>query len=154
MPVVGRSFVMGGLAGIALTLSLGAKSAPVPREAPVAVEFHRFDMKAGAEARFDQWMGLLHRRHRDAVATLTRERTYFEAIFTAPDQPGRLYWITVQGSGGAPVESSTLDLDRQHRACMDAVLVKGSHRRLITRNVLAPDFIVKAIADDQARETG
>lgn len=58
----------------------------------------------------------------------------------------------MQGSGGAAVESSMLDLDRRHSANIDAVLVRGSHRRLTMENVLAPHFIVRAIREEQARK--
>ncbi|WP_256731213.1 M1 family metallopeptidase [Sphingomonas sp. dw_22] len=37
---------------------------------------------------------------------------------------------------------------------MDAVLARGSHRRLTTQNMLAPDFIVSAVREEQQRETG
>ncbi|WP_174279538.1 DUF6176 family protein, partial [Sphingomonas bacterium] len=123
---------------------------PAPAR-PVAVTLHRFDLAPGCDATFRAWIDFLHARHRDAVATLGRERTYLEAMFTAPDEPGRLYWLTVQGAGGAAVDSSTLDLDRRHQAFMDAVLAKGSHRRLVTENVLAPDFIVRAVREQQGR---
>ncbi|WP_234419349.1 DUF6176 family protein [Sphingomonas sp. EC-HK361] len=119
---------------------------------PVEVTLHRFDRAGGSERQFADWIAFLHARHREAVQTLARERTYFEAMFTAPDEPRRLYWITVQGVGGSPVERSTLDLDRRHMAFMKAVLVKGSHRQLVTQNVLAPDFIVKAVRNEQRQE--
>ena len=144
------SFALGVLSGAAAALLLGAGPGAEPIR-PVGVVLHRFDMVPGQERRFAEWVSFLHRRHRDAVATLARERTYFEAMFTAPDEPRRLYWITVQGAGGAPVESSPLDLDRRHQAYMDAVLAKGSHRRLTTQNVLAPDFLVEAVRDEQQR---
>lgn len=144
-------FGLGLAAGIGITLLLGA-ARPSPPPAlirPAEVTLHRFDLRPGEEARFAEWIAFLHDRHRDAVATLARERTYFEAMFTAPDEPRRLYWVTVQGAGGAQVESSDLDLDRRHTAYMDAVLAKGSHIRMATRNVLAPDFVVRAIHDEQ-----
>lgn len=152
-----RDFGRGMAAGVAITLLLGATpSSPALTQLattrPVEVILHRFDIQPGQDPAFKEWIDFLHKRHRDAVATLARERTYFEAMFTAPDEPHRLYWITVQGAGGAQVESSDLDLDRKHVAYMDAVLVKGSHRRLITQNVLAPDFIVQAIDQEQNRE--
>lgn len=152
-----RSFAAGiacGIGGIAL---LGATpSAPLSGESktirPVDVVLHRFDMVPGRGAAFRDWIAMLHARHREAAATLGRKRTYFEAMFTAPDEPQRLYWLTAQGAGRKEVESSTLDLDRRHMAYMDEVLSQGSHRRLATRNVLAPDFIVAAVRREQVRE--
>lgn len=151
LTAVRASFAAGVLAGIAATFLLGATQPPAAVR-PVDVTLHRFDLVPGQEAIFREWIGLLHARHREAVATLGRERTYLEAMFTAPDEPRRLYWLTVQGAGGAAVETSDLDLDRRHRAYMDAVLAKGSHVRLTTRNVLAPDFIVRAVRVEQTRE--
>lgn len=155
--MIGRSasFVAGIALGIAVSAGAVAIAASMPvrvPERPVEVTLHRFDRIPGSDRRFAEWVSFLHSRHRDAVTTLARERTYFEAMFTAADEPNRLYWITVQGAGGAPVESSNLDLDRRHIAYMDAVLAKGSHRRMVTRNVLAPDFIVNAIGREQRRD--
>lgn len=149
-----RSFTAGCGFGVAATLLVAARAdtvAPQPFR-PVEVTLHRFDMVPDSDAKFRDWIGFLHARHRDAVATLARERTYFEAMFTAPDEPRRLYWIEVQGAGGAQVDTSPLDIDRRHIAYMDAVLAAGSHRRLTTQNVLAPDFIVRAVRDEQRRE--
>lgn len=145
------------IAGVGAMLLLGAaRSQPVSQPPaplrPVEVTLHRFDMQPGSEGKFREWIAFLQSRRREAVATLSREHTYVEAMFTAPDEPRRLYWITVTGEGGAPVESSTSDLDRKHQDYMDAVLAKGSHRRLNTENVLLRDFIVRAIRDQQRRE--
>lgn len=73
-------------------------------------------------------------------------------MFDSADEPRRFYWVTVQGAGGATVESSPLDPDRHHNAYMAATLIKGSHHRFATRNVLAPDFVETAIRAEQQRE--
>ncbi|MHA0317207.1 DUF6176 family protein [Sphingomonas melonis] len=149
-----RSFALGMVAGIGVTFCLGAtvpQSPPEPLR-PVEVTLHRFDRKPGSEATFREWIDYLRSHHREAVATLGRERTYFEAMFIAPDEPRRLYWLEVKGAGGKPVESSDHELDRRHIAYMDAVLIKGSHARLQTENVLVPDFIVRAVAAEQREE--
>ena len=140
----------GALAGAPALLARGAPPAPLPS---VEVTLHRFDIRPGQEGRFDEWIAYLQAHHREAVATLQRERMYFEAMFRASDEPRRLFWITVQGAGGATVESSDAELDRRHTADMDEVLAKGSHARLITRNVLASDFIVATVAREQRRAT-
>lgn len=151
------SFVAGIALGIVATAGVVAVAAPASgpehaKDRPVEVTLHRFDRNRGSEGKFAEWISFLHSRHGEAVATLARERTYFEAMFTAPDDPNHLYWITVQGAGGASVESSNLDLDRRHIAYMDAVLAKGSHERMVTQNVLAPDFIVDAVRREQRAE--
>lgn len=84
--------------------------------------------------------------------SLERERTYFEAMFTDPDDPSALLWVVAKGEGGAPVESSKLAIDVQHEAYMKDVLVRGSHRQLETQNVLMPVFVKDAIAAHQASE--
>lgn len=149
-----RSFALGMAAGIGVTFCLGATVPQLPPEPLrlVEVTLHRFDRKPGSEATFREWIDYLRSHHRDAVATLGRERTYFEAMFIAPDEPRRLYWLEVKGAGGKSVESSDHELDRRRIAYMDAVLIKGSHARLQTENVLVPDFIVRAVAAEQREE--
>lgn len=138
--------VIGAVAGSGMT---AFATKPVVPLRPVEITLHRFDIKPGQRAKFEEWIAFLKASHRAAVATLTRERTYFEAMFTAPDEPDRLYWLTVNGAGGAPVDNSPDPLDLKHIEYMDAVLVKGSHARLVTRNVLSPDFVVRAIRTQQ-----
>lgn len=134
------TFSIGAAAGAMAT----ASRAPEPLR-PAAVTLHRFDLKPGQQTERDAWIGYLERNHRAAVATLGRERMHAGAMFVQPDEPGRFYWVTIQGAGGHPVETATSELDRRHMASMDAVLAKGSNRRAAGRNVLLPDFIVAAI---------
>lgn len=150
------------LAGLVLgmTASLGAaafagrtSAVPTPLR-PVSVTLHRFDIAPGQEGHYADWIAFLHAQHRAAVGTLGRERTYLEAMFRADDEPRRLYWLTIQGVGSEPVESSTLEVDRRHMAYMAEVLVPRSHARLATENVLAPDAMILAVREQQAREGG
>jgi hypothetical protein len=149
-----RSFALGMVAGVGVTLCLDAAvpQSPPALLRPVEVTLHRFDRKPGSEVSFGEWIDYLRRHHREAVAKLGRERTYFEAMFTAPDEPRRLYWLEVKGTGGKPVESSDHELDRRHIAYMGTVLVKGSHIRMNTENVLVPDFMVRAVTAEQRNE--
>lgn len=119
---------------------------------PVKVTLHRFDLRDGAEPAFREWLAYLAAHHREAVTTLGRERMYLEAKFTLPDDPTRLYWLTVEGDGGGSVDTSASELDRRHMAYMNRVLADGSHRLAETRDVLMPDFIAAAIRDHQAVE--
>lgn len=135
------------LASVAPSRSQALVDGPV-RQATPEVVLHRFAVRPDQHARLDEWISFLRANHRAAVATLGRERMYVEAMFTIPDDPDRLYWLTVQGRG-APVENSTDPLDRRHVAYMRAVLVPGSHVRFDTRNVLIPDFIGAAIARNE-----
>lgn len=143
--------LVGIVLGVLGATQLAARSDP-PAPPPVDVVLHRFDLVEGKEDRFRAWIDFLHANHRAAVASLGREKTYAEAMFTAPDEPGRLYWITVTGRGGAPVEHSPLAIDVQHNAYMAEVLKQGSHARLVTQNVLVPDFLANAVAVHEAQE--
>jgi len=79
--------------------AIAAPTAPAPEPIrPVNVTLHRFDLAPGSDAKLRNWVDFLHRRHRNAVATLLREHTYFEAMFRGADEPNHLYWITVQGA--------------------------------------------------------
>ena len=91
--------------------------------------------------------------HDAVVATLDRERMYFEAMFRDQERdPGVLYWLAVDAEGGAPVESSPANVDKKHLEFMTRVLRKGSRTRLATEMYLVPPFIERAIADTQATE--
>ena len=81
---------------------------------------------------------------------LDRERMYLEAAFMLPDDPKRLYRLTIEGEGSGSVELSVSELDRRHLAHMRRVLADGSHRRVETRDVLMPDFIAAAIRNHRA----
>lgn len=88
------------------------------------IELTRFRVRAGARARVDEWMAFLA-ANRDAVReTLEPERMYVETIFSETvDGVDYLYWYSVQGEDGAPVEASEHWLDRAHidfwRECID-----------------------------------
>jgi hypothetical protein len=154
-PGLVRGIVIGAVIGAVAVMAVGevrAALTPSVPSHPVEIVLHRFDIAEGKDAKFDEWVSFLRDHHREAVATLPRERTYLEAMFRAPDEPSRLYWLTVQGAGGASVESSTHPIDHRHMEYMAEVLKPGTHARLVTRNVLMPDFVVKAIADDQRSE--
>ena len=87
-------------------------------------ELVSFAVRCGAEARAEEWMNLLVQRNDECVATMDREHMHFESIFKF-ERAGRTYlsWYSVQGSAGAHVSSSPLEIDRIHtefwRECID-----------------------------------
>ncbi len=152
--------VVGLLAGLAIG-RLSAQPAHA-EAAPVAafdangieVTLHHFTVRPDKKERFKEWIAFLHGQHGPAVASLERERTYFEAMFTDPKSPADLYWVVAKGRGGAPVETSPLAIDRVHEAYMAEVLLPGSHETFQTQNVLMPDFVVDTIRRRETARTG
>jgi hypothetical protein len=138
-----------GGAGITYKAVSASGDAKPPLTYPVSVSLHRVDIAPGKEQEFDEWMSYLRDHHDEAVATLDRERTYFEAMFTAPDEPNKLYWLEVKGAGGASSATSPYPIDKKHREYRDATIVRESDLRFITKNSFAPDFLVDAIRKQQ-----
>jgi len=88
------------------------------------VELSRFKVKPGKSARVDEWLHMINERMDEAVATLDREEMKLEVIFRELIGGNEyLYWFTVQGESGAPVQTSPHDVDRAHIAfheeCID-----------------------------------
>lgn len=79
------------------------------------IELTRFRVRKGQENRAAEWMQFL-RRNIDAVEqTLGPEKMYVETIFSEiRDDYMYLYWYSVQGTGGRPVEESDHWVDREH----------------------------------------
>lgn len=113
-----------------------------------AVELVTFAVKAGKEARAEEWIRVLRDRRDECVATLDRERMHYEAIFTAYRQD-RLFlsWFSVQGQGGATAASSPLPIDTVHRdfwdECIDREVPPETHAHALS---LVPTEIGAAIA--------
>lgn len=119
---------------------------------PVAVALQRFEIVPGKEGRFAEWMTYLRTERAAAVATLDGEKMYFEAVFS-DTSAGRsyAYWLTFQGDGGTPVESSTAELDRRHLEFWNECIVKGSRRRMGHEFYLTPAFLDSAIVSHQRK---
>lgn len=77
---------------------------------------------------------------------------YVEGIFRDRDNhPHEIYWLTLSGEGGSPVESSPHEIDRKHIEFMREVVVKGSRATLTVENELVAPFLAGAIAKDQRK---
>lgn len=88
------------------------------------IELTRFRVKAGAQARVDEWMTFLNDHLAAVRETLEPEQMYVETIFSeTANGVDYLYWYSVQGTGGSPVEQSSHWLDARHlefwRDCID-----------------------------------
>lgn len=121
--------------------------AAAPRGA-VRAQLFRFELQAGAEPTFETWMEYLRTHHADVLETLDRERMYVEGIFRDRErEPRVIYWLAVQGDAGAPVETSSHEVDRVHVEFMRKTLAPGSRRLLSVENWLLAPFIDRAIAE-------
>ncbi|TXR68735.1 hypothetical protein DM800_06680 [Bacillus sp. AY18-3] len=88
------------------------------------VELTRFKVKQGKSQRVDAWMQLLNDNMKEVLLTLNDEKMYVETIFREiRDGEECLYWYSVQGEGGIPVENSHHEIDKKHLAfryeCID-----------------------------------
>jgi len=88
------------------------------------VELTRFKVKPGKSQRVDKWMQLLNDNMKEVLLTLNDEKMYVETIFREiRDGEEYLYWYSVQGEDGAPVENSHHEIDKKHLAfwyeCID-----------------------------------
>ena len=88
------------------------------------VELSRFHVKPGKSARVDEWMAMLNGSTHEVVQTLERERMKLEVIFREIiNGEEYLYWFSVQGEAGEPVNTSPLNIDQKpiafHEECID-----------------------------------
>jgi hypothetical protein len=111
------------------------------------VKLQRFEVIAGKEERFEEWMSFLRQEHAAVVLTLEREKMYFEAIFSEKvGDTTYAYWLTFKGTGGSSVESSEHEVDRKHLEFFDECIRMGSRRVLSLENHFVPARVDEAIA--------
>ncbi len=120
---------------------------------PLKTALYRFEVNAGKEQKFAEWMNYLTDHRPAAVETLGREKMYFESVFTEKTG-GKIYvfWLEFKGEGGKPVESSTLELDKKHGEYWNECIKKGSRTVFETEFYLTPEFLDKAIKEHQKTE--
>jgi hypothetical protein len=74
------------------------------------------------EQEAERWMQMLNDRCEEAVQTLERERVAIEIVFREHDDDGDwLVWVMIQGKGGASIEDSPFEIDREHAAFAERV---------------------------------
>lgn len=91
----------------------------------LTVELSRFKVKEGKNEIVDQWMDFLNEHMEKVLLTLNDEKMFVETIFK--EEVGGityLYWYSVQGEGGAELESSSHEVDKKHmeywNECIDS----------------------------------
>jgi len=113
---------------------------------PLEVTLYRFELNGDKLDRFEDWMQFYRDNMLATVATLERERMYFEAMFRdRTKQKDVVYWLAVNGKGGKSGDNSPLEIDKKHREYMKEILKKGSRTALSTEFVLVPRFVEAAV---------
>ena len=83
----------------------------------LVVELSRAKVLPGASAEADRWMQMLDDRVDECVATLDRERMAVEIVFRLQeDGEDHLFWVAIRGEGGAGLDTSDHQIDRDHEA--------------------------------------
>ena len=81
------------------------------------VELTRVRVKPGKSARVDEWLAMLNARMDEVKETLVREEMHVEVIFREiSGEDEFLYWFSIQGEGGAHVNTSPHPLDHDYGA--------------------------------------
>lgn len=88
------------------------------------IELTRFKVKEGKSEKVDQWMQLLRENLPAVLKTLDQEMMYVETIFREKENNSEyLYWYSIQGEEGLPVEKSEHEIDKIHlefwKECID-----------------------------------
>ncbi|GAB3293220.1 hypothetical protein EK0264_12110 [Epidermidibacterium keratini] len=83
-------------------------SMPPSVPAGTRLSLSRAPLLDGAESSFDDWMGMLHERYDECVASLDAERMGFEATFLHQEADGSwwMYHLQVVGETGAELDLS------------------------------------------------
>ncbi|GEM_PF-2716673 len=120
---------------------------------PLRAKLQRFEIVEGKEQRFNEWMDFLRAEREAAVETLENEKMYFEAVFSdTVDGKTYAFWLTFQGEGGKPVESSKHELDKKHLEFWNECIKKNSRKVFESEFYLTPKFYERAIMQHQMKE--
>lgn len=81
----------------------------------LTAELSKFKVKEGKNETADQWMEFLNEHMENVLLTLNDEKMFVETIFKEEVNGATyLYWHSVQGEGGAELESSSHEVDKKH----------------------------------------
>lgn len=120
---------------------------PMPASLPdgMQMELSRGRLLDGKEARFDDWMQMLHDRYDECLATLPQEHMAFEATFLhqEADRSWWMYHLSVMGAD-SPGLIPNNDLDRTHAAFSHETKEHG-WEELQPRFFLAPGNVREAM---------
>lgn len=79
------------------------------------IEWSVFKVKEGKSQKVEEWLSFLQDNKEEVLLTLEQEKMYVEAIFRGQEMQGEfLYWFSIQGKGGTPVEESAHYVDQVH----------------------------------------
>jgi hypothetical protein len=120
---------------------------------PLQATLYRFTLNKGNMDVYQEWVRWHHEAYQPMIATLEREKMYFESVFRdTANEPGVIYWLAIDGEGGASSTTSTSEIDKKHVEYMKQILVKGSRITLKTEFTLIPSFIEECIDRHQQME--
>jgi hypothetical protein len=79
------------------------------------VELSRFHIRPDKTGQVDKWLSMLNESMDEVLQTLEREEMKLEVIFREVIEGEQyLYWISIQGEQGEPVNSSPFEVDNKH----------------------------------------
>jgi hypothetical protein len=81
----------------------------------------RARIRQGMEHEAERWMQMLNDRREEAIQTLERERVAIEIVFRERDDEGVAGVGDDPGHGGASIDDSAFDIDRDHAAFAERV---------------------------------
>lgn len=143
----GYALVAGGGGTQPVALPGPAAAAGAAPAGALQVRLYRFDVNPDEGAELDEWLGFLRARRPEVLETLGREKMYVEAIFRGEgDQAGKVYWVTVQGEGGASVDDSPHEVDRKHNEYFRRVIKRGSRLTMAGDPWFVAPFLTDAMA--------
>lgn len=146
------------IAGIAIGwfIAVGGKKdkdvadSNVKLEHPLSVKLYKFRLNADSMHAYHEWVQWQHTAHAAILSSLEREKMYAEAVFRdTTDDSTSIYWLAINGEGGASYESSPLTVDSMHAAYMRRILQKNFRQTLETAFYLVPAFLEQSIAIHQ-----
>lgn len=107
--------ILGSLATLAIVHSEHSGTRPDPSLAgnatpPLTATLYRFELNPDKLDRFEDWVHFEHAHYAETIATLEREKMYFEAVFRDREREKNvIYWLAVQGQGGGHTNDSPLN---------------------------------------------
>ena len=117
------------------------------------VELARQRVLPGQSRVADEWMQMLNDRLDECVATLDAEHMAIELAFRETDSDGVewIYWVTVQGDGGAPLDERNA-IDRDHVAmakrCKPPGWIEATPQLLLLPDPVRRAVLAAARVDD------
>ena len=110
------------------------------------IELTRFKVKKGKTKRVNQWMKMLRSNMPAILRSLEDEKMYVETIFREFNGKNEyLYWYSIQGKGGVPIQKSRHAIDKKHLKFWKECIVPNSAKDMITEVVMIPKRIKRVM---------